>query len=384
MAAEDNKPTLLILGIHKSSEGYPNVLYRLNELRTTAGFHVREINTPFWKEGAYRLALLRLPLTLCRSLIAYATLLLKYVRLPTPEFAYVPYPSIFVLAMLSTLPRGLKPGRVVADAFISIYDTMVNDRNLLKPNNPLARLLHQIEKVAYGYADLVIVDTSENAAYLLMEFGLSRDKVKAIPLSTNEVEYHPSIYKLRTGTLRVLFFGTLVPLHGVLTIVEAAAHLKYRTDIEFRLIGDGQEAPKVERLIARHNPNLVWLRDWLTPGQLAEEIEQSDICLGIFGNTAKAQRVCPLKIYAYSRVGRAIITGETKWLQHILNEFGRSPFASVPIADPMALANKILELAETPALRSSMAADCQSFYETTLSNRVANDQLTECLNSLKA
>src|SRR3989338_6004585 len=221
MVADNNKPTLLILGVHKSSEGYPNVLYRLNDLRTSAAFNVMEINSPFWKEGAYQRPLLRLPLTLCRSLIAYVALLLRYVRSPTPEFAYVPYPSIFVLAMLSALPRRLRPGRVVADAFISIYDTMANDRNLLKPNNPLARLLHRIEKAAYDYADLVIVDTSENAAYLIMEFGLSRDKVKAIPLSTNEVEYRPSLYKLRTGTLRVLFFGTIVPLHVILTIVYA-------------------------------------------------------------------------------------------------------------------------------------------------------------------
>lgn len=374
--SRDPKPVLLIVGVHRASEGYPNVLYRLDFLRASERFEIREINVPMWRDDSGMAKFLQLPRLAFRMLAAHASLFVRLLRAETPDTIYIPYPCVFVLNLL---PRRFRHSRIVADAFISVFDTVVSDRKLLKPMHVLARLLHWLERRAYDRADLVVVDTKENASYLQATFGLAPDRVIAVPLSTNERDYTFSEYVPSDSAVRVLFTGTFVPLHGLATIVDAARELQDRNDIEFRLIGDGQDAPMVERLIRESPARITWIRKWCQPAELAAEIRQADICLGIFGNSSKAQRVCPLKIYAYASVGRPVITGDTEFLRNIVREGPECPFATVPPGDPRALARKIVELAEEPRLRSTLARASRRFYEQSLSNTMADEQFMNCL-----
>lgn len=386
MATETHdKPDLLVLGVHSESDGYPNVLYRLQDLRRFQQFTYREINIPFWRADLATRSSFQLIRKLLHAILAHAELLMRYLKGPVPQILYVPYPAIGVLAIMSMLPHRLRPRHIAADTFISIYDTVVNDRCLLARGNPLARLLHLVEKRACTFADINIVDTPENAKWLCNELGLDKNKVHAVTLSTDELHFRPNPYKANIGVLRILFVGTLVPLHGVNIIVEAAALLNQRKDIVFRLMGNGQEASHLEEAMQDSGAtNIEWVRDWQSPDQIADEIERADICLGIFGKSAKAQRVCPFKIYVYSTVGRPIITGQTQWLQRTLSALDYTPFATVPVGNAAALASKIAELADNPTLRQQLADDSRRFYATHLSNKIAREQIAECLRPIRA
>ena len=114
----------------------------------------------------------------------------------------------------------------------------------------------------------------------------------------------------------MLSIGTLAPLHGILTIIEAARQLGLasRQDVEFQIIGDGADAPLLQTEIA-DLVNVTWRRRWYSAEELASESKALDICLGALGDTDKTQGVCPYRIYSYSSIGRAIITGNMDWLQ---------------------------------------------------------------------
>jgi glycosyltransferase involved in cell wall biosynthesis len=170
-----------------------------------------------------------------------------------------------------------------------------------------------------------------------------------------------------------------VPLHGIGTILEAGRLLSGRSDIHFKLIGDGQDAALVEAWFQTHKTNWEWDRKWQPSKQIAAEIELADICLGIFGDREKTQRVCPFKIYAYAAVGRAVITGETDWLKEATGQLTYKPFANVLVNDAVALARKIVQLAENPSLRKQLAVNSHEFYQTQLGNRSALKTLTSCL-----
>lgn len=380
--SEQPRPLVFVLGVHEATEGYPNVLYRLKWLRDSPCFRVLEVSVPLKKTVSGARTIPRFLYTAARALIAHMRLLLQYLRAPRADIVYVPYPGVFVLNMLALLPKRLQPRKIVADVFISIYDTAINDRKLIDRRHPFARCLYLLERRACHRAALLVVDTKENATFLQRLFGLPKEKISAVPLSTNEIDYPYSDYLLAPGRVRILFIGTLVPLHGVGVIIEAAGRLKSQTNIEFRIIGNGQDASTVERLIAQFQPNVSWCRDWQSAKALAHEIQQADICLGIFGKTAKAQRVCPLKIYAYASVGRAVITGDTKWLRNATSKLYSPPFATVPVGDPAALAAKILELAEHPAMRHMLATRSREFYQSALSNDVAQEQFAGALAAL--
>lgn len=369
-ATENALPQLAVIGVHTSSEAYPNTLHSLQGLRHH--FDVNEINVPLLppEGGAMRVGGSLLSKA-WKLVSAHARVIAKGLAMrPRPVRAYVPYPAPILLYAWSLVPRGLRPRRIVADAFISLFDTVVNDRGLLRPSDWRARMLWHIERRAYGTADAVVVDTDQNADFYASLFRLPRELFVAIPLATNERDFRLSPPPAHRGTCNVLFVGTLIPLHGVTTIVDAARLLAERQDIRFTIVGTGQHADILESALRAGATNITWEQEWKTPAQLASFIRQADICLGVFGAGPKAQRVCPYKIYAYASVGRPIITARTSWLEQAAARFGQMPFMGVTAADATALASEIVRLADDETLRGAMASRASEFYGAELANRV--------------
>ena len=376
--------SLLILGVHLNSEAYPNTRFRLQDLKQSGMFDVTEINYPMSGENlSSSRGVFRKIAAVARGILAHLVVIARYALSAKPDYVYVPYPAVFVLYLISWLPARFRPVRIFTDAFISIYDTVVNDRSLLKRESLAARLLYRMEKRAYSLSTKIIVDTPQNARHLCALFSLHESKVTAIPLSTDENNFRPAPYSGgMQGNCRVLFVGTLVPLHGIETILEAAVILSDRKDIVFRIVGDGQDARKIEAWKSRHDLPLQWVRTWQSSEEVALEILNSDICLGIFGAGDKTQRVCPFKFYAYAAIGRPIITGATDWTRDVLSQAGEQPFETVPVADAVALADRICRLADDSALRKTLSIGSRRFYEHNLSNKIANEKLTSCISSL--
>lgn len=381
MSTHQHKPLLLIWGVHQDTEAYPNTRYRLQFLRSLHDFMIMEIAAPIsvpdWGKQFVKPGIV---FHLFSAAYAHFRILLQFLAMrKTPDVLYIPYPAVMALAMFYFLPQRLRPQKIIADAFISIYDTVVNDRKLLKPASILARTLHWLEQAAYRKADLIIADTGLNADYLIKEFNLPLNQVTALPLSTDEITYLPQAYHPTGRSYTVLFVGTMIPLHGISTIIAAAKHLENNRSIQFRLIGSGQESFQVSEAIQNGASNLEWERNWLSSKQLAEEIARADICLGIFDSGDKAQRVCPYKLYAYSSVGRAIITAKTAWIQAATSHLEYEPFATVDAGNPEALAEKISTLLGHPETIENYAHNSRKFYLDHLCNAISHNQLRALL-----
>lgn len=366
---------LLVAGVHQSTEAYPNTLYRVCQLRSRLGAH--EVNFPMWSTATGGWKSTRSPIhTLWRAITSHLQVAWAIGCKPSCNIIYIPYPAPLVALLASLLPH--RSHRIVLDGFISLYDTVVNDRKLWSPDTLLSRLLYKLERYAFSKADIVLVDTAQNAKFYSQLFNLPPKHFFALPLATNEIDYIPTPYAPSGGRCRVLFIGTLVPLHGIRTIIEAARRLTSRQDIEFQIIGDGADAPLLQAEIAGL-VNVSWQRRWYSAEELASEIKASDICLGIFGETDKTQRVCPYKIYSYSSIGRAIITGNTDWLQSAAGSALPPPFLGVPVNNSSALADAIAFLADAPQERLRLAESARNFYATHLSNAASMQSLERLL-----
>lgn len=380
MVQPDTFPRLLVVGVHVKTEAYPNTLFRLRDLAESNRFRYEEINVPLWRASSQRRhGRSRLTRDVFRAAIAHILVLGRYLAARQPDVLYIPYPAVFVLLLLSALPRSRCPRRMVADAFISLYDTIVLDRRLLRAESRVARALWRIEGKALATADQVIVDTPQNARFLSDLFRLPEAKFNVTPLATDEIHFRFTPYQARTATCRVVFFGALAPLHGVMTILEAARMLAHRSDIQFSIIGDGQESDAVSDWLRQNRANVNWTREWQSSAQIAEALANADICLGIFGKGQKAQRVCPYKLYACAAVGRAIVTGDTEWARSIKTTDAAAPFSLVPVGDSKALAMRIVWLAGNPQTRETLANNARRFYDERLANWLGTAMLEACL-----
>src|SRR3546814_13724760 len=87
--------------------------------------------------------------------------------------------------------------------------------------------------------------------------------------------------------------------------------LREHEDLEFLIIGVGQQAEEAARWLHAH-PRLTWWRDCQSPEELTDQLAQADICLGIFGGGGKASRVLLFKMSLAMAEGKDIITPEAQ------------------------------------------------------------------------
>lgn len=360
-------PLIRVAGLHLGGSGYPNARGTLAVLREQLGIDIRECGQ--WLPADFRLWQVgraspwSKALMLCRLLAGNAISLLRLlagnVKHPAP--VYVPYPSVFLLWMLSWIPRRWRPVTIV-DAYISLWDSMVLDRGQVRPGGLLAHALHRFERRALRIADRVLVDTVANERFYVERFGLDPGRLRSFPLVIDEVSPPQSAAPLRppAGALRVLFVGTFIPLHGLVRALGQLTPLLTDERFEFLLVGDGQEAPQVRALLdALTSPRIRWIREWQSPEALAAHVREADVCLGVFGGPGKAARVLPFKVYLYLAMGKPVLTQAGFSVPA-----GAAPPPVVGI-DPDVegqMNEALLTLLQDPALRARLGTQGATYY----------------------
>ena len=280
---------------------------------------------------------------IARYLIAYPVLIFRYLfTCKNHDVVVVGYLGIIDAILLWPFAK-IKNKPIVLDAFLSVYNTAVEDRQLLGEKQPFAKLLFHIERLSYQLASLVIIDTNEHAKYIIDKFSLDLAKVAVVLVGTRK-EY----FKSRTLSsppankpLNIIFYGTMVPLQGVCTVFEAAKITP--TEIaNWTIIGRGQGSERLDLLCEEAKlPNLKRI-EWLELPELQKILDSSDLALGIFGDTAKASRVIPIKFYEAFAMGLPIITMDTPAIRELVPDKTNGLWL-VPPADPKALSEAVIE-----------------------------------------
>ncbi|MFH1755149.1 MAG: glycosyltransferase family 4 protein [Candidatus Latescibacterota bacterium] len=313
----------------------------------------------------------------------YAALIAAYLRsnrdfsvIYVPEFRHKDVPLAWLIGKLS----GKK---VVFDPLVSRYDTKVHDRGDAPERSVQAWHNRNLDRLSLALPDLVLADTQAHADYYISELGASPAKVRILPVGVDEELFKPKAAGQgmesndghRRAATKVLFFGNYLPLHGVPTIVRAANLLRARQDIEFELLGGGQTFPEVEALVLREQADNIHLLPRIPIESLPDKISSATFCLGIFGQTDKASRVVPNKVYQCMAMAKAVITARSPAM---LERFADDDsLCLVPPGDAQALADKIVHLADHAEERERIAARAhQLVHEQYSSEKIAGLLLT--------
>ena len=186
---------------------------------------------------------------------------------------------------------------IIIDFFISVYDTLVDDRKKIKGKSLPGRFVHFAE-----------------------EFGLKeKSRLLVVYLEADTKYYHrmdadrPEKWKHK---FLVLYFGSILPVQGVDIVMRAAELLEGESDIAFLIIGPiGKNGERAE------SDNVTYI-NWLPQNELAEYIAFSDLCLaGHFSDSVgKAKRTIPGKAYIYAAMGKRMILGDTPANRELFDE----------------------------------------------------------------
>jgi glycosyltransferase involved in cell wall biosynthesis len=327
---------------------------RLRTLLEVGGHDVRSCQVDLW--GGDRVAIPDQPKVALalRAVRAYLRLGWRLLRAPRPDLVLVGYPGWFDVVVLGPLVR-LRRLPLLFDPFISLFDTVIEDRRLRSEGSRLARVCRWADRRSLRTATRSIADTPTHAEHYAELAGIDRERVGVVWVGADDDVFRPQ--PSAPAGRRVLFYGSLIALHGVETIVEAAAQLD-GTGTTFRIIGTGQEQRALDEQIARLQPSNVEVVPPVPLADLPQEIAAASVCLGIFGTSQKAARVVPHKVFECAAVGRPIITADTPAAREA---FGGA-VVLVPAGDPTALASAVEELLADQAKRDALATAAQERY----------------------
>jgi glycosyltransferase involved in cell wall biosynthesis len=272
-------------------------------------------------------------------------------RRSRPDVIVVGFPGhADVPVARATSPRSVP---VVFDAFVSLYEAAVEDRELIDAGSLRARALAIEDQLACHSATRVLLDTDAHVEYFVERFGLPRQRFRRVWVGADDELVRPQPPPANER-MRVFMYASFIPLHGVEHVVRAAALLEAAgADVEFDIVGDGLTRRSVSAFAEQLKVRTVRFHEPRPYRTLVQAMAASDVCLGIFGTSPKTARVIPNKVFDALAAARPVITADSVAAREALTHLDTAWLC--PPGDAEALADAIGALERDPALRDDLA-----------------------------
>lgn len=276
------------------------------------------------------------------------------------------------------LARLLTRKPIIFDVFTSHYMGYVLDRQYFSPASWRAKYYHWLDRWSCQLADAVILDTQAHINYFVKEFNLSKEKFHRVWLGANTAHFQKRESAERPSYFSVVFWGNFIPLQGMEYIIRAAKILENES-IKFLLIGGGGQTFEVNKKLAEE----LRLKNVVFGGKYSWEdleraIASTDVCLGAFSGSTKADITIQNKIFEALASGKAIITASTSALQELLQN--GQECLMVNKADAQDLADKILKLKNDPALKDRLAHNGYKFFQEHLTEKKLGENFKQVIS----
>jgi len=344
--------------------------WTLREGLRRSGWDIQECHVPIWektinKTGRY-LGPLSLIFRTIELMLAYILLIVKYFfclrKYDVMIVGYIGHLDMPLAWLLTRFPR--RP--LVFSPLISLYDTLVHDRASFSDRSVMSQFLRWMDRWTCARADLVLLDTFAHIDYFVETFKLPRNRFERVLVGAREMVEDSATSGERVGdhrgavpgsdevepidpkAFRVIYTGKFTPLHGLTYMLKAAYLLRNEPDIEFYFVGTGQLVDEIHETARRLALENVQFKDWAPYEKLAGLIAESMVCLGIFGETDKAHRVIPAKVFAALSYGKAVITANTPGSRELLKDGENAILCDA--GDAESLASAILRAKNDPEL----------------------------------
>ncbi len=270
--------------------------------------------------------------------------------------------------MLVPLARLISRHRVVYNALNSMYEGAVLDRRGHSIFSFRRYLIWFIDFMAFHLAHLVLVESEAQSRFLQRHFWISKRKLARLFTGADNTIFHPDHLVKKRNEFTAVFRGWFVPATGVEYVLEAARLLK-DGPIKFLLIGRGPMLHAVEEKIeADRLTNVELITAFLSEEELRRQMLSCYISLGQFSDHPRLDRTIQNKTFETLALGLPYITRDSVSNRELLTDNEDCLF--VKAADAKDLAEKILNLKNSPDLRGRLAKNSLALYNQQLTPQV--------------
>lgn len=363
---------------------YPRNRILISGLRKN-GVEVVECHAQIWQDTAEKIDAASSRWSniqlLTKIFSGYLNIAKHFLTLKNIDFMIVGYSGHFDVFVAKILCK-INKVPLIFDAFLSLYDSLVMDRKIVKAGSLKARVLYFVDRYSCKLADFVLLDTNAHIDFFAGKFGAPHNKFRRILIGADDTVFsQKEKQETISNPFTVLHFGKYIPLHGMPYIVKAARKLE-NDNVYFRLIGSGDEYETTVSLAKELKVQNIEFIDFVQQDQLVKYIDQADICLGIFGDTDKAKRVVPNKVYECFAMAKPVITGDSPAARELLSHGKNCVLCEMENAD--AMADAILCLKKHSDLRARIARNGYEFYKENCSPPVLGQHVMQLLQNYQS
>ena len=253
-----------------------------------------------------------------------------------------------VAALITKILRGIPYILDVRD----IWPEIAVDMGETTRNSIFYRAGRFIEKQMYAKASRIIVVNSGKRDKLVSR-GVSEDKIEIISNGVSRRLY--ANFDFQQGRkknnehkdFRVTYLGLIGKAQGIDILIEAAKELDEIPNIKIVIYGDGPERSYIRGLIDQMSLQNIDLAGLITQEEVPEALMKSNVNLAILKYRSLNDSI-PSKLYEYMASGRPVILSADGEASRLIKK-ANSGFV-VPVNDPLALANAIKNLYQSPEL----------------------------------
>lgn len=236
----------------------------------------------------------------------------------------------------------------------------------VSPGHVSIRAQMLLEKLSIIFSSHVITSTNV-FKQRLMERGVPEDKITVVLNGPDPRIFQPSLkstYERQdASSFRILYVGTVADRYGLHVAVEALPRLRraipnVKLLVYTKIVHEGAALDSCIRLARNLGvTDLFDVRDPIPIEDMPDLMQSCDIGIYPAFKDCHMDTALSLKVPEMATVGLPIVASRLTVLEEL---FGDEAMAFVPPADPSALADKIIELSQSPQLMERLARNALS------------------------
>lgn len=314
-----------------------------------------------------------------RGIIRYIEVILKLIKtrlLINPDVYIVTFRGYEILPFVLII--GFRK-KVIFDEFINLVEWVTYEHRKLKAGSLGDKVLMVVYRFMLQKTTKIITDTKSHAEYSADLMSVPISKYWVVPVGNDESVFaNVKTQNKKNDGFNVLYYGSMLPLHGVDVVIDAMGLLRGE-NISLTLIGGNRNTEKAADDAIKSGLNIQY-KKWVDFEDLPRYIKESDICLaGPFGGTVQAQYVITGKAYQFLYMSHPIIIGENKE-SHIFNN--KKDAIIVKQSNPKELAKAIKWASNNRDKLPIIGRAGYAVYQRQLSNKILKYRLRELLGQL--
>lgn len=266
--------------------------------------------------------------------------------------------------------------RVIFDEFINALEWAAYEHKKFDPNGFFGKTFNMIYGFLLRRCDTILTDTDVHADLSAELSTVPRTSYESLPVGTDETVFFPAAKPVKKADFNVFFYGNILPLHGLATMIEATLLLKDNSKVRFTFVG-GKPEHKVliDRAIA--DGAQITYKSYVPFADLPEYVHSASLCLGgPFGDTYQSQYVVTGKTYQFLAAGAPTVVGASQ-ASAIFTD--KKDCLLVPQGNADALADAIVWAQKHPEKLAAIGIAGRALYEAEFSNAVIARRLAALL-----